>query len=105
MYCRTLPNQVPLACRAPAQQMAAVDRASRDEAQVPHSPPYGAVVQAARAYAWAPVVQIIGADPLAKEQALVESCSSIDVPITQRPPFFRFQTQNAGKLLGSIVAL
>jgi hypothetical protein len=85
--------------------MAAVDRAGCDGAQIPHRPPDGAFMQAGRAYAWAPVVQNIGGNPLATEQALVESSSSIDVPITQRPPLFRLQAQHVCNLLGRVVPL
>jgi hypothetical protein len=105
MYRRTLPSQAPFAGRALIQEMAAVDRASRDKAQIPHGPPDGALAEAARAYAWTPVVQLIGADAFAAEQALVESSSFIDVPIAQRLPLFDLQTQYVSNLFGGIVPL
>jgi hypothetical protein len=86
MNCRTLPSQHPVAGRALIQQTATVSRTSCDEPQIPHGPPDGALAQAARAYPWALVVQIIGANPFAAEETLVESSSSIDVPVAHRPP-------------------
>ena len=82
-----------------------MDRASCDEAEIPHGPPDGAIAKAARAYPWTPVVQIIGADPFTTEQTLIESSVAVDVPLAQRPPFLRFQTHHIGNLLGVVVAL
>lgn len=105
MYRPTLPSQASFADRALVQKMTAVDRADGNETQIPDGPPDGAIAEAARAYPWAPLVQIIGADPFAAEQALVESSAAVDVPVAHRAPFLRFQTQHVSNLPGSVVAL
>jgi hypothetical protein len=76
-----------------------------DQAQIPDSPPDWAHVKAKGTQARAPVIQIVGANPLAIEQSLVESIVAPDMAVTHRPPFLGVQAQYMRKLLDATLAL
>jgi hypothetical protein len=96
MYGQPLPGQAPPATRALTQQEAEVDGARGDKAEIPDSPPDRAVPKANGTEARTPVVQIIGAKPLAVEQSLVVSVAALDALVTHGPPFLGLQAQQLG---------
>ena len=86
-------------------QMATVDGAGGDEAQIPHGPPDGGLFEATGAYPWALIIQIIDANPLAIKRPLVESIASADMPVVHRLPLLRLQAQHVGNLLNAVISL
>ena len=93
MHSEPLPSQMPLATRALTKQEATVDRAWCDKTKIPDSPPDRALPKASGAEARTPVIQIVGANPLAVEQSLVVSIAALDVSITHRLPLLGLKAQ------------
>src|SRR5688572_15483332 len=102
MHGRSLPGQFPVAGWTGIDEKAAVDRACCDEAQIPDSPPDGALPKATGAQAWTLIIQIVRANRLTVERSLIELISSLDAAVTHRPPLFRIKTQDMGNLLDSV---
>src|SRR5881397_3516804 len=73
---RPLPSQSPVAGWTNIDETTAVNRACGDEAQIPDSPPDGALPKTSGAQAWALIIQIVRANRLTVEQSLIELISS-----------------------------
>ena len=99
---RPRPGQSPVAGWTNIDETTAVNRACGDEAQIPDSPPDGALPKTSGAQAWALIIQIVRANRLTVEQSLIELISSLDAAVAHRSPLLRIKTQDMGNLLDSV---